>query len=275
MRYNCFVQEIYDYDDYRKYLLDWIESRPKNGRGIRAELARALSSPVSHISQVLSGISDLTFEQAEEVSQYMGHNSEESDFFSQLLHLARAGTQNLKVRIAEKIKKAREKRFNLKNRLGVRETISSEYKAQFYSSWIYVAVHIALTIDSLNTKAALANYFGISQARCSEVLEYMKKMSLVENDGEKYNVTSKRIHLGSDSPMLLKHHINWRLQAIQSIEKQNTQTDLHYSSVVSLSSSDVQKVKSILVKTIDETKQIIHASKEEELHSFCLDFFKV
>jgi uncharacterized protein (TIGR02147 family) len=269
------VQEIYDYDDYRKYLLDWIESRPKNGRGLRAELARALTSPVSHISQVLSGVSDLTFEQAEDVSQYIGHDSEESDFFLQLLHLARAGTQNLKIRIAEKIKKAREKRFNLKERLGVQESISSEHKAQFYSSWIYVAVHIALTIDTLKTKAALANYFGLSQTRCSEILEYMKEMSLVENYGEHYSVTAKRIHLGNDSPMLLKHHINWRLQAIQSIEKLNAQTDLHYSSVVSLSTSDVQKIKSILIKTIDDTKKIIHASEEEELHSFCLDFFRV
>jgi uncharacterized protein (TIGR02147 family) len=269
------VHELYDYDDYRRYLIDWIDSRPKKGRGIRAELARALGSPVSHISQVLNGVSDFSFEQAEDISLYIGHNSEEADFFVQLLHLARAGTQNLKTRIIEKINKAREKRFNLKNRLDIKESISSEHTVQFYSSWIYVAIHIALTIKSLQTKSALANYFGLSLVRCSEILEYMTVMGLVENHGESYKVTTQRIHLGNESPMLLKHHINWRLQAIQSIEKLNAPTDLHYSSVVSLSTSDVQKIKSILVKTIDETKKIIHSSKEEELHSFCLDFFKV
>lgn len=51
--------------------------------------------------------------------------------------------------------------------------------------------------------------------------------------------------------------------------------DLFYSSVVTLSKADITKIKSKLVQWITETKSIIRESKEEEVYSFNLDFFKV
>lgn len=50
---------------------------------------------------------------------------------------------------------------------------------------------------------------------------------------------------------------------------------LHYSSVVSVSAADVQTLKSLLVKAIDDAKNIIRDSAEQELHSFSLDFFNL
>ena len=49
---------------------------------------------------------------------------------------------------------------------------------------------------------------------------------------------------------------------------------LHYSSVVIISNEDVEKIKSILVNAIETSKAAIKDSKEE-LHAFCLDFFKI
>lgn len=51
--------------------------------------------------------------------------------------------------------------------------------------------------------------------------------------------------------------------------------DLHYSSVVTLSTKDVTTVKERIVDAISEVKEIVRASKEERLHSFSVDFFEV
>ena len=53
------------------------------------------------------------------------------------------------------------------------------------------------------------------------------------------------IFLGNDSPLTPKVHANWRVRSIDSLERE-TQQELHYSSVVSLSASDVKQLLDVL-----------------------------
>ncbi len=89
-------RDLFDYMNYKEYLLSWIASRPKKGRGTRASLAQFIRSPISHISQVLKGTSDFTPEQAEEVNEFLGHTTEQAEYFLLLVQLERAGTKKLK-----------------------------------------------------------------------------------------------------------------------------------------------------------------------------------
>lgn len=268
-------KELFQYLDYRAYIKDWIEQQPKQGRGQRAALAEKMQSPISHISQVLSGVSNLTPEQAEEANDYFHHDNLECEYFSLLVQLSRAGTAKLKRRIESQIKRIQEKRHNLKDRLDVKEFISTEQQAQFYSQWYYVAVHVILTIEEYQTKESIANYLGLSIQKVSEILDFLITIALVQKKGTHYVVGSSRIHLGSDSPMITKHHTNWRLQAIQSLESEFFDQHLHYSSVMSISKEDISQIKSLLINSIENTSKIVKESKEEDLFSLCIDFFKV
>ncbi|MEK6706879.1 MAG: TIGR02147 family protein [Candidatus Poribacteria bacterium] len=268
-------KDLFDYTDYRQYLLDWMGSLPKRGRGIRASVANGIRCPISHISQVLKGKTDFTFEQAEEVNDFLGHTREQAEYFLFLVQLARAGTPKLRNRIELQIQKIREKRFILKDRLDVKASISKEEQATFYSSWLYAAVHILLTIEQYQTKEAIAKYFAVSPKKIAEILEFLERLGLATHEQGRFVASTSRLHLGHDSPMIVKHHINWRLQTIRSLEREDASESLHYSSVVSISKNDVSQIKSLLVKAIEGTKSIIRDSKEEELHSFCLDFFKI
>ncbi len=268
-------KDLFDYIDYRAFLLAWISAQPKRGRGVRASLARAMKCPVSHVSQVLGGISHLTPEQAEEANEYLGHTKDEAEYFLLLVQFARAGTPRLRKRIEIQTREIREKRLVLKDRLGVKASLTKEDQAQFYSSWIYAAVHILITIEQYQTKEAIARYLGISLKRVSEILEFLMSLGLATESQGRFNAGSARVHLGSDSPMISKHHTNWRLQAIRSLEREDFSEALHYSSVVSISKADSTQIKSLLVKAIENAKTLIRDSKEEELYSFCLDFFKV
>lgn len=80
--------------------------------------------------------------------------------------------------------------------------------------------------------------------------------------------------MGADSPLISKHHQNWRLQAMQSFARRSGES-LHYSSAVTLSAEDCVRVKEKIVALINDVKTVVRDSKEETLRCFALDFFEV
>jgi uncharacterized protein (TIGR02147 family) len=139
-------KDIFEYKDYKSYVNAYILSQTHGGRGIRLALAKAMSSPVSHISQILNGKSQLSMEQAECVNEFFGHTQDEAQFFLLLVQYGRAKTQNLRKRMQGQIQQILEKRFILKDRLGIKQVLSKDHQTEFYSSWVYGAIHVMLTI---------------------------------------------------------------------------------------------------------------------------------
>ncbi len=144
----------------------------------------------------------------------------------------------------------------------------------FYSSWIYGAIHVMLTIPEFQTKEAIAKYLNLSLKKTAEILEFLVSIGLAKQSvSGRFEIGEARIHLGSDSPLISKFHTNWRMQAIRSLEKEDLKEDLHYSSAVTLSEEDFLKIKSLLVKHIEEIKAIIRDSSAEGVHCFSIDLF--
>lgn len=269
-------KDIFEFKDYKAYLKALIAGKPGGGRGVRAAMAKSIGSTVSHISQVLSGDSHFTFEQAEGVNEFLAHSKDEAIFFLMLVQLARAGTPALRKRVGEQMGELLSKRLVLKERLGVKESLDERDQMTFCSSWIYGAVHVATSIPKLQTKEALSAQLGVSKKKIGEVLEFLMSVGLVVSaEGGKFKMGVARFHLSDDSPMIAKFHTNWRMQAIGSLDAEKTKEDLHYSSAVSLSDADVLHIKSTLVKTITEIKAVIKESKEEGVHCLSLDFFRL
>ena len=215
-------------------------------------------------------------EQAEGVNEFLGHTEEEAQFFFLLLQLSRAGTAALRKRLENQIQQIAKRRHFLKERLGVKESIGPEDQAKFYSTWLYGAVHVIVSIEKFRTKEAISKHLGISLKRAGEILEFLESLRLVIKDGHgKYSMGTARVHLGNDSPMISKFHTNWRMKTIQALENEDFTDNLHYSSAVTISEADRDRIKSMLVKTIDEIKKIIKDSKEEGIHSLSFDFFRI
>lgn len=269
-------KDIFDYKDYKSYLEAFIKSQPKGGRGVRMAIAEHISCPVSHISQILNGKSHLSLEQAEGINEFIGHTQEEAQFFFLMVQLSRAGSQALRKRLNLHIQQVLEKRLILKDRLGVKQELSKEDQMEFYSSWVYGAIHVMLTIPDFQNKETIAKYLGLSLKRTAEILEFLKIVGLaVQKENGKFDIGTTRIHLGADSPLISKFHTNWRMKTIQSLDKENANEDLHYSSVITISNNDIMTIKSHLVKCIEEIKKIIRDSPAEGVHSFNIDFFKL
>jgi len=265
---------IFEFEDYRKYLASWLKKRPKAGHGEVTRLAGAARCHVTYFSQVMHGKSELSLEQAELLNAPLGHDEMEAEYFLLLVQKKRAGTASLEAYFQRKLHRLKTDFLNLKNRITVEDTLSNESKMKYYSAWYFAAIHIATSIPELQTKDTLAKSLGLSPILVSQVLSFLEQAGLVARRNSIFEFRIGKLHLPSDSPLVNNNHTNWRMIAIQSLNR-NNMDNLHYSSVVSLALNDVPKAKMILIDAIEKVRALVRDSKEETVYCYLLDLFDV
>lgn len=266
---------IYTAKAYKAYCLEWLHSQPEEGRGQRSVIAKAMGCQTAYVSQVLNGNAHLSAEQAHALSKHMGHNEEEMKFFLLLVQKDRAGTKDLKDYYERELELIRKNQLILKTRWKVGEEISREDQATYYSSWHYAAIHMLVTVPGFHSKSAIAKRLQLSLESTANALQFLVRTGLVAEEASgKFTGGKSRMHLGNQTADIIKHHTNWRLRALTSLDREALD-ELHYSSAVSIAIEDAKVIKELFVKAIENAKQKIRDSKEEEIYSLCLDFFKV
>lgn len=266
-------KSVFTFQTYKPYLLERVGKKGQR-KGIRSAMARALRCQPTYISQVLNGSLDFNLEQADTLGDFLGHSADEHHFFLLLVQKARAGTKNLQTYFEGQIQDMLKKRLTLTERLGKRETIAKEDQSIYYSSWTYSAVHIGLTIPELDSREKLSGYLNLPMSIVAEALEFLVRCGLVAFEGTRYINKVNNVRLGNDSHNIRKHHSNWRTKALESLDREGP-TELHYSSVFSLSKKDLVKVKDLLLSAIEQNAELVKASGEDELCALCIDFFSL
>lgn len=265
---------IYDYLNYKEFLNQKISSMPQKGRGIRLKLAQALSCQTAYISQVLNRETNFSLEQAVKVSQFFEFNKEESRFFLLLVQLERAGSHDLVVFLKNEIQDILTKRAEIETRVNITDSLDERNQHIYYSVWYYAAIHILLSIPEFQTPKKISEHLRLSLKKVYEVIDFLCETGLAKREGDRYFIGQTRIHLGKNTIQIRRHHTNWRNQAITSIDK-NSPDDLHYSSVISMGKKDTVAIKEIMMKAIEECREVIRVSPEEQLQVMTIDFFKL
>lgn len=265
---------VFEYNNYKAYINERIEASPAKGRGIKLKIAEFLNCQTAFISQVLKGAPNFSLEQGVKLNKFFEHTKEEARFFLLLLQLERAGSLDLQEFFKAELKEIIEKRSDLKNRLDIKNSLKKIDQQIYYSNWLYACIHMMIAIPEFQNPQAMARHLNLPREKIMEVISFLEETGLVTREGAHYKIGVTKIHLEKDSPQIQRHHTNWRMQAIRSIDI-NDSKDLHYSTVVSMSHNDVPRLKEILIKTIEECRSVIRDSKEEKIQSVCIDFFGV
>lgn len=267
------LKDLFAHQSYKEYLTNRLEAT-QPVRGARARLAEAMGSQPAYVSSVLNGAGHFTPEQGEAINEFLAHSEAEADYFLLLLQWERAGTAGLKARLGRQMEKIREEKFNLQSRLPVGAELSESAQQIYYSEWFYAALHTLVSIPAFGTAESLATALKLEKKVVGEALKFLQEQGLVIANKGRLRIGPSRIHVGGNSPLVGRHHANWRLKAMQVISERR-QEGLHYSSVVTLSEKDAVRIQEKLVADIKEIKEVIRASPEEKLMSFNLDFFRV
>jgi uncharacterized protein (TIGR02147 family) len=262
---------IFNFTDYKDYLNKYADSEP---RGFKKRLSELSGCQTAYISHVLNGLAHFSWEQAEAISNGIGHTNDEKEYFLLILNYSNAGTPSLKKFIKGRLDKIRESHFSIKDRVKVNHSLSKEDQARYYSAWYFAAIHVMLTIPKFQTADAISHYLRIELKIVSEVLEFLVSLGLAVRHGSKFKIGTSQIHLEKDSPLISKHHSNWRIAAINSFEK-GRDDDLHFSSVVTISEKDFHRIRAQLIEAIEGAVVVIKASSEEVTVAMTMDLFKI
>ncbi|MDB2447380.1 TIGR02147 family protein [bacterium] len=267
-------QSVFDFEDYKKFVVEKLKDGPNNGRGLRRKLAEKIGCQAAYVSHVLVGYKHFSLEQAEAIARYFKFRNDETEFFLTLVEHNKAGTIQLKNFLKRQLKAKRESHQKIKNRVGIKTEISPEDQAMYYSSWHYQAVRMALTLPNTNTTEAISQKLNVPIERINEVLGFLLSRSLIKEDHGRYVSTELTIHLGNDSPLISKLHTNWRIHTLKNLDRKNEE-DFHYSGAVTLSEGDFHKVRETLMDALVKSHNTIKPSSSERLCVLALDFYEM
>lgn len=264
---------IFNYLDYRKYLKDTLAGKPKQGYGELSKWANSCHIHPTLMSLILKGDRDLSAEQAYALAEYLNLTALELEFFILLVQYARSGTPAFKEHLQKKINLLKQEATQVKKRFHHESELTDEAKFVFYSSYLYSAVRLScdtkkegLTLDELMEK------FNLTRAELLPTLEFLEQTSLIKHTKGHYTLGPARTLVASDSKHVIKHHQNWRLQAMLRAENLKEE-ELMFTCPMSLSKKDFADFKRELTDLIQKFSLMLKDSKSEEIGCFNIDWF--
>jgi uncharacterized protein (TIGR02147 family) len=268
-------QNIYQFDGYKTFLVACEQESQRFHRGFRAKLAQAIGCNNAFVSQVLNKGAHFSLEQGIHIARHLALKEDEQNFFLLLIEYERAGIQELREHFQKQLSSMREKFLNIKDRVHHQSVLSAEAQATYYSHWYYAAIHMIVTIGAYRSVASIARALSLKSNLVEDVISFLLSYNLLIEKGGEFLPGPSYLHLDRGSPNISKHHSNWRIAAISSLQSAN-KGDVHYSTVSTLSEKDVESLRDRLVQVVQDYVQTVQkSSHEESIYGFNLDFFNL
>lgn len=259
--------------DYREFLQSKLASSSQSW-GMVTKMAQAAGCQRSQLSRVLSGQINLTPDQAYGLCEFWALSEVEAKYFLKLVEHARAATKSYREKIESELRVMKRSQEDLSIRLKRPQIGESEVQSIYYSSWLWAAVHILVSIPEYRTINKISQRLSLDPIQVVEVLKVLKGHGLVKEKNDEWSFNSFATHLPQRSPFVSLHHANWRQRAVLSSQSPLDE-GVHYTVVQSVSLPDFQKIKDLILNLIDAYTKIASPSKEEELACFLCDWFRV
>lgn len=264
---------IYKHSDYRTYLEEMLPTKGVK-RGIRSKLAKFLDCRVSHITQVLQGVSNLSPEMAFSISSFLDLSNEEAHFFMLLTSKEKAGNHKLQSYYTDQIQKIQDSRLNINERLNVNDSLNDIEIMTYYSSWHFAAIHMLCSLEKVMNISDIENLIKLDTRTIKDAVSFLIKANILKESNKGLLSTGRRIHLPKTHPMINSHHKNWRIKTMEALLCPNKDS-VHYSGLYSISKKDLKKIKDILLDSLCESEKIVADSKATSIAAICLDVYEL
>ena len=269
------MAKVFDFTDYKKFILAWIEEQPKGGRGQFSKLAEVTGIHKANVSHIFKGEHQLSPEQAHKIAVYLGLGMTESRYFLLLVNFDRAGTAKLREFYKTQIEEEKQSHKKLEKRVTRSRELTSEERAIFYSNWAYSAVRILSSIAGFQTREAIFKRLNLTRKFGNGIIKFLVNTGFCHEVDGRVEMGPQMTHLEEDSPLVARHHGNWRVKAMEKHPMLNPGEELAYSAAMSLSSSDVIRIRELLAHLVQKTDEIVGPSACERMFCMNLDWFEV
>lgn len=266
---------LFECKNYKKYVILWIDSRPKKGRGEYRRIAELLNIHTSYVSQIFNGDRDITEDQAWLLCGHLSLNQLETEYFLALVRYNVSSHHAYKEKCKKDLEVLRLRSLEIKNRVRSDWELTDSERATFYSHWYFSAVRQITSMPQFQTPESIADELNLPRAEVVRIIEFLVSTGLCKEEGGKIKKGPASTHLAGESPFASRQHINWRVKAFEKIGGPKTDA-VFFTSPLTISTFDAEKLRKKIVDFIDEAMKVVEASKhDEELRCLNIDWFKV
>ncbi|MCC7406270.1 MAG: DUF4423 domain-containing protein [Bdellovibrionales bacterium] len=254
---------------------DWLRQQAKLHRGSVKRWAQACGCQASYLSQVLHGNAHLTVDQAYVISTRLNLGSLETEFFQLLVDHARSHLKSYREHVETRINQLRAKRQSVTQHVGDSSRPPAELESLYFSTWYWSAIHMMASVNEGLTAESIAQRLLIPISLVIEVLERLEVWRLVGRTPEgRWTYQGPSIHLGPDSPYLIRHHDNWRRQAVDRAFLLNSH-NLHYTALYALTPEVRSQIHHHLLELVERSRKLAGPAPSEEIVVMNIDWFAI
>lgn len=264
---------IFTYTDYKKFFNSWVDSQPKNGYGEYRRVAQALGLSTTMVSQVFKADKHLSMEMTADLCDYLGLTEDETDYLLLLVEYQKAGSFKLRTKLEKQIKKAQEKSAKLESKIKKDVELTENDKTIYYSSWLYQATRLLSDIEYVNDAEEIAQKLNVPKNQIIKVLQFLIETNLCRREKGKLKMGPAITHLPSGSPIVTRHHLNWRIRAYQQMTMPDEKNFFATVPMV-LSESLAEKIRQELPQLVQNILTDVAPSDSETVRCMNIDYFE-
>jgi uncharacterized protein (TIGR02147 family) len=265
---------IFEFKNYKKLVRERLRTYPRKGHGQYMRIAKLLNVHTTMVTHIFKGDSNLSVEQALKLAEYFAFSSLETDYFITLVHHERAANTQSSGYFERQIETLRARALNLSERLQAKKTLDERDQAIFYSAWYYSAIRLLCAIHEFKSPEAIVEMVRLPLATVARALEFLISTGLLREDDGRFVIGETLTYINRDSPLVAKHHLNWRLRAIEQLDH-IPEEDLVFTNSIAISEMDFLKVREEIVKFLETYKKIGDPSPSEQLCFLTVDWRKL
>lgn len=266
--------KVFETDDYKAFVHQKLKASAGKGHGQYSRIAEHLGIHTSMVSQIFNGPKHLTFDQACGMCSYFGFTDLETDYFVALVQMERAGNHEARKKCERELTQLKTRASSLKDRITKDVVLDEADNAMFYSQWFYTATKLICSIPGNHSPEIIAEKLGVSLHQINRALEFLLAKGLCVEQGGKIKPGPANTHLGADSPLVGRHHQNWRVKGFENMGDLKP-SELFLTMPATLKVEDALLLRKKIVEFIDEFVKVIDTSKGETMYCLNIDWFNV
>ncbi|NLB63068.1 MAG: TIGR02147 family protein [Fibrobacter sp.] len=260
---NNQLREVYEYMDYREYLIDFYESRKKQNPNFSY---RILSDKMGFktrdfIHRVMKGERNLSAQSIPKVCHGLDFNTTEKEYFSALINFCQSEKEKQRDKFYEQMQKAIKKAAFIDS-----QHLLAHHQYRVYSDWRHLAVRSLIGMHGFNGDyAELASWLNpaISVDDAKESVELLELCGLISQDKKgKWILTHKSITTGNTTSRIALKGFHQKCIALGSESIDRDPPHLRNVSGLTLGVSK-QSYDRIVEKLNDVRKEIAQIASED------------
>lgn len=264
----------FDYEDYKKFVREKLKTFPRGGHGQFLKMAKILSIHTTMVTHIFKGDSNLSVEQGLLLAEYFALTPLETEYFVTMIQLARASNSHSRKYFLKQLGDLKNRALNLSERLQVRKSLTEADQGIFYSSWYYSGIRMLVATREFRSAEEISEVIGLPVVTIARAVEFLISRGLLVMKNAKFEVGDTLTYVGRDSPFVNKHHLNWRMKAMQQLEHV-PDDELVFTNSIAISAADFVRVREELVAFLEKYKAIGDPSPSEQVCFLNIDWRKL